>query len=151
MESPSVVVRVISHDDKASEAPDAASNLWNGDQQSVAEAGSTTESVRPIDVSERDDEQGSRNLHSRIFDCESHAKATTVSQIIDKGFSVGTLGQSTLLMQEAPHGKRAGPFGSINQEYYVHPKLCKKERRMSSLSMGSARASSRERYLSVEE
>jgi hypothetical protein len=151
MESPSVIARVISHDNELSEAPDATSNLWIGEQQSVDEIGATTESMRPIDVSERGDEQGGRTFNSRIYDCDSQAKSTTVSQILDKGFPVGTLGQSTLLTQQAPHNKQSGPFDSINQDYYVHPKICKKERRMSSLSMGSARASSRERYLSVEE
>ena len=149
MESPSAIVRVISHDEKASEAPDATSILWIGDQRSVDGVGAATLSVRPIDVSERDDEQGSRTFHSRGYDCNSQDEAPTESQTIDKGYSVGTLDCNDI--QQTSSSKQPGPFDSTNQEYYVHPKLCKKERRMSSLSMGSARASSRERYLSVEE
>ena len=151
MASSSVIVRVVSLDDKTSEIPHSTSGLLIGDQHSVDRACATTESVRRIDVSERDDEHGKFNLRS--CDCDSQAKATTVSHI-DKGSSVETLGQTALYdkdLQQARYRKQMGPFDSINQDYYVHRKLCKKERRMSSLSMGSARASSRERYLSIEE
>lgn len=148
-----MVLRVVSHDDKMSEALDATSNLWVGGQHSTDEACAATESVRPIDVSERDDEQDCGKFISRSYDCESHAKATTVSQI-EKVCSVATVGQPSTDdkgVQQLRYYKQQGPFDSIHHEYYVHPKICKKERRMSSLSMGSARASSRERYLSVEE
>lgn len=152
MESSSVIARVVSHDEKTFEITEDTSYQWVRDQRSVDGACVATESVRPIDVSERDDQEN-RKSNSRSYDCESHAKATTVSQI-DKGYSVGTVGQPTLDdndIRQARYCKQPGLLDAIHQEYYVHPKLCKKERRMSSLSMGSARASRRERYLSVEE
>ena len=152
MESPSFIARVVSHDEKTSESIEGTSNQWIRDPRSEYGACVTTESARPIDVSERD-EQGRRKFVSRSFDCDSHAKATTVSQI-DKCYSDGTIGQPTLDDFEARQArgcKQPGPLDSIHHEYYVHPKLSKKERRMSSLSMGSARASRRDRYLSVEE
>jgi hypothetical protein len=111
----------------------------------------TTESVRLVDVSEQG-EGGTRKVASRNCDCESNAKATTVSQI-DKGFSVDTMRQPTYDDSDCQMGqsKPTGPFDVIHHEYYVHQRNCKIERRMSSLSMGSAKASRRERYLSSEE
>jgi hypothetical protein len=148
MKSQTGIARVVSLDEKSN---DVADGPWSGDQLSLA--GATTESVQPIDVTERCDHVRS-NLYSRSLDCDSHAKATTVSQI-DKGYSVGTLGQRTVDDTDIPQSrscKEPDPLDSIHQEYYVHPKLFSvKERRMSSLSMGSARASRRDRYLRADE
>ena len=147
MKSQTDIARVVSLDEKSD---DVADGPWSGDQLSLA--GATAESVQPIDVSERCDHVRS-NLHSRSLDCDSHAKATTVSQI-DKGYSVGTLEQRTVDDTDVPQSrscKEMDPLDSIHQEYYVHPKISVKERRMSSLSMGSARASRRDRYLRADE
>ena len=152
MESSSVIARVVSHDEKMSETTEGASYQWIRDQRSVDAECVTPESMRPIEISERDEKENNKSF-SRSYDCDSHAKATTVSQI-DKGYSVGTVGQPTIDdndVRQALYCKQPGLIDSTHQEYYVHPKLSKKERRMSSLSMGSARASRRERYLSVEE
>ncbi len=147
MKSQTGIARVVSLDERSN---DVADGPWSGDQLSFA--GATDESVQPIDFSERYEHERS-NLYSRSLDCDSHAKATTVSQI-DKGYSVGAHGQPTVDgtdAQQSRSSKEPDPLDSIHHEYYVHPKLSVKERRMSSLSMGSARASRRDRYLKADE
>jgi hypothetical protein len=155
MKSPQVISQVISLDESQSmHSTHGESNPCGEVQLSSTDVKSThAESVHSFDSYERGEQRCKKqSLHS--YDCDSHAKVTTVSHI-DKGHSyVDTICQPTLddtEAQRAPTGKSVEPFDATHQEYYVHQKHCSKERRMSSLSMGSARASSRDRFLSLEQ
>lgn len=170
-----IIARVVSNDDvdgsKSVESFNAMKNAndkGNGDGQRSRGVftASVSETVRPIvDVSERGEEQilqkiATSSRRSSSVDCcgDSHARATTVSQI-DKGLSsINTMRQPTynddsdFYYRSRPSSyvnRQFGPGDVINQEYYVLK--TNYERRMSSLSMGSAKPSRRERYLSGEE
>jgi hypothetical protein len=152
MKTPNIIAHTVSLDESKSECANDANEAWVEDHYSaIGGACSTTESVRLVDDSELG-QRRTRKVTSRSYDCDSHARATTVSQI-EKGFSVDTMRQPTYDDSDyrPRQYKPSGPFDVAHQDYYVHQKYSKVERRMSSLSMGSAKASRRERYLSTEE
>jgi hypothetical protein len=165
MESRGAIVHFATVDDDKVADIDNTDDAPVADQYSesslgVVDEALVTESAKPADTSQRGDTNGgySSSLHS--FDCDSHAKATTVSQI-GKCCTINSTDERNVEGAELnreqkykPSGPSVAAFEALRHDYYVHQKRSKKERRLSSLSMGSAKASSNyrvERYVNLEE
>jgi hypothetical protein len=165
MESRGEIARVVSEDkgvDDADSTWASATDLCSA--SSIAGALPTTlgDSARLIDISQRGENLSTVDdkilLQSNSVDGDSHWP-TGVAMVSHKGTTVQStdaaedLDSRGRLYSKQPMEPSVAAFETFRQDYYILPKRCKKERRMSSLSMGSAKASRshRDRYVNLEE
>jgi hypothetical protein len=165
MESRGEIARVVSEDKGMDDAESAwASAVDHCSASSIAGAFPNTPggSEPLIEISQRGEQLSTAedkvHLQSSSVDGQSQeppgvtmvSHRDTTVQSTNAADDSDTHGR---LYSKPPMGLSVAAFETFRQDYYILPKRCKKERRMSSLSMGSAKASRshRDRYVNLEE
>lgn len=164
MESHGEIARVVSEDLETNDADHTlaattdhcSASILDGEGAFLTPLGGSDGLIEVSQRGEQPSNVDKAHLQSSM-DGDSHANpgGALVSQ---KGLTVQSTDSAGEMdphvrLYKLPIGPSGAAFEAFRNDYYVHPKRCKKERRMSSLSMGSAKASrsNRDRYVNIEE